>query len=94
MNGPPRIAVAWLLAVDWQEWKRLDPHGLQASYKDWLKDAQAGLKQLERAGMAYVRVEIDVKQAVALAREMGFGKIDGRARGAIATALAARQQNQ
>lgn len=75
-------------AVGWyrrEQWPRLvevsvDREDLEATYDDWLPEAEKFVNRMRRLGMAVEKVEMDVEELLAWCRQQGrFVDADARA---------------
>ena len=84
MRSPPIIrAAAWLTRENFPAHRALDPNGLQASFDEWLRDAERITKEFERDGGIVERVVIDPDQLVTWCRSRGCD-VNSRARAQFA----------
>lgn len=79
-------SIAWFTRENFAAHKALDPHGLQPTFDDWLRDAERGVKQLKLRGIVPERVVIDPNDFAAWCKSQSM-KVDGRARGAFASVV-------
>jgi len=82
--------VAWFTRENFDAHRKLDPHGLQPTFDDWLRDAQRGMEQLKRDGLAPETVVIDPADFAEWCGDTGR-KVDGRARSAFAAFVFAKR---
>ncbi len=61
---PSAMGVAWYLPEQWAKLREvsIDREELEDTYDDWLKMVLGKLEELEKAGMVFEKVELDVDE--------------------------------
>ncbi len=59
-----KTGVAWYRREQWDRLLEIstDSHELESTFFEWVKQANEGLKDLERAGLSVEKVDVDVEE--------------------------------
>src|SRR5213593_4552323 len=84
----PVAGIAWYSSAEWQKLREVaaDPDRLENTYQEWLAVLEQAWKKMVAAGIALVKVPVDVSNLTNWCRERNI-PIDGKARAQYVTEI-------